>query len=135
MGHWSGFGEIERALTKVNHVSVISPEYQGAIARDLVSSREFTVAADESLLAAIEKIESRSGLIGCRNGGCGVCRVQIFGGRVRLGRMSRRFVSIDAERERFALACRVFVDERIEFKAAPVGSRSSQHEMRNTENA
>lgn len=113
----------------------ISPEYQGAVARDLASSREFTVAADESLLAAIERAESRSGLIGCRNGGCGVCRVQLFGGRVRLGRMSRRFVSIDAERERFALACRVFVDEQIEFKAAPLGSQSSQYEKRNTDNA
>src|SRR3546814_14000363 len=74
LGNWSGFGEIERALTEVEHFSVISHENQGAIARDLASSREFTVAADESLLAAIERVECRSGLIGCRNGGCGVGR-------------------------------------------------------------
>src|SRR3546814_19645050 len=112
---------MEKALTEVEHFSVISHDNQGAIARDLASSREFTVAADESLLAAIERVECRSGLIGCRNGGCGVCRVQLFGGRVRLGRMSRRFVSVDADRERFALACRVLVDERVEL---PVGRAS-----------
>ena len=105
------------------------------MARDLASSKEFLVAADESLLAAIERVECRSGLIGCRNGGCGLCRVQLFGGRVRLGKMSRRFVSIDAERARFALACRVFVYEQIEFKAAPLETRPSQHEERITENA
>lgn len=107
----------------------------GVVALDLTSSRVFTVAADESLLAAIERIEGHSGLIGCRNGGCGVCRVQLFGGRVRLGRMSRKFVSIDAERERFALACRVFVDEQISFKAAPLRSPSFQHQKRTEYNA
>src|SRR3546814_6041876 len=34
---------------------------------------------------------------------------------------SRRFVSVDAERERFALACRVFVDERISSGRRPSG--------------
>src|SRR3546814_13381093 len=49
LGNWSGFGEIERALTEVEHFSVISHETQGDIARDLASSSEFTAAADESL--------------------------------------------------------------------------------------
>lgn len=108
---------------------------QAPVALDLASSREFAVAADESLLAAIERVECRSELIGCRNGGCGLCRVQLFGGRVRLGKMSRRFVSIDAERERFALACRVFLEDRIEFKAAPLDALASHHEKRNIDNA
>ena len=89
-------------------------------ARDLATGRRFSLEADESLLTAIERDDGRSNLVGCRNGGCGVCRIQLLAGRVRLGKMSRRHVSADAERQRFALACRTFVDWEVEFRPAPL---------------
>jgi len=50
---------------------------------------------------------------GCINGGCGVCKVRILEGNVRvLGPISRKHVSEEEEQQGYVLACRV----------APVGS-------------
>lgn len=45
--------------------------------------------------------------VGCRGGGCGVCRVRILDGRFERRRMSRDQVSEDEERMGVVLACQV----------------------------
>lgn len=45
--------------------------------------------------------------VGCRGGGCGICRVQVLQGRYQTRRMSRRHVSEDEERSGVALSCRL----------------------------
>lgn len=59
--------------------------------------------------------------VGCRGGGCGVCRVQVLSGGYESKRMSRRFVTDDDARAGFVLACRMVVTDDVEVRACPPG--------------
>ena len=45
--------------------------------------------------------------VGCRGGGCGVCRVRVLEGEYDTLRMSRRHVTEAEEADGFALSCRL----------------------------
>ena len=61
-----------------------------------------------SLLESMEMI-GRSGLpIGCRNGGCGVCKVRVISGGYTTRKMSRACVTVEEEADGVGLACRIF---------------------------
>jgi ferredoxin len=72
----------------------------------LPDSERVTARPDETLLAAL----SRSGLgyrIGCRRGGCGVCKLHLLLGEVRYERAIADSVLSDDERiEGICLSCR-----------------------------
>lgn len=60
----------------------------------------------QSLLAGMERL-GRSGIpVGCRGGGCGVCKVHILSGSYVTQKMSRACVSADEELRGIVLACR-----------------------------
>lgn len=68
----------------------------------------YPCALDESLLQGMLKLGRRGIPVGCVNGGCGVCKVQIVEGEVRaLGPVSRAHVSVEEEARGITLACRV----------------------------
>jgi ferredoxin len=46
--------------------------------------------------------------VGCRGGGCGVCRIRVVEGEYELKKMSRKHVSAEEQAEGIVLACRVF---------------------------
>lgn len=74
-----------------------------------VSNRQqsFSLAEGQYVLAGMEKAGSRAIDIGCRGGGCGLCKVRVLEGQYSTGRMSRRQVSEEEQAEGFALACRL----------------------------
>ena len=45
--------------------------------------------------------------VGCRGGGCGVCRVQVLEGRYETQRMSKRHVTDEELAQGYALSCRL----------------------------
>lgn len=45
--------------------------------------------------------------VGCRSGGCGVCRIRVNTGTYELGRMSRAEISPEDEAAGVLLACQV----------------------------
>jgi ferredoxin len=61
--------------------------------------------SDQTLLEALEKNRSELVCIGCRCAGCGVCKVQLTRGEVRLKKMSRDHVSVEEEAAGYLLAC------------------------------
>lgn len=67
----------------------------------------FPCPAQERVLLAMERQGRRCLPVGCRGGGCGVCRVRVTSGRYRTGRMSRAHVSAGDEAAGFALACQL----------------------------
>lgn len=75
------------------------------------SSDAFKCPADKNVLKAMEKL-GRNGIpVGCRGGGCGVCRVQVLGGGLyHTGKMSREQVSIADEKKGICLACKLVPD-------------------------
>ncbi len=66
----------------------------------------FMCKSQESLLNAMARLGKKGIPIGCRNGGCGVCKVHIRHGEYVNGKMSRAHVTEQEESEGLVLACR-----------------------------
>lgn len=61
-----------------------------------------------SVLRAMVATGSRDLPLGCRSGGCGVCRVRVEDGEYTVGPMSAAQVDAEAAAQGIALACRLF---------------------------
>ncbi len=46
--------------------------------------------------------------VGCRGGGCGVCRIRVLQGDYETRKMSCKHIPLEKQAEGLALACRVF---------------------------
>ena len=81
---------------------------------------------DERVLYALER-DGRAGpkavRVGCRQGGCGACRVRVVSGRFETGKMSRAHVSPDEQTQGYALSCRLFPRSDLVLEPAFVGPR------------
>ncbi|MEM7541884.1 MAG: 2Fe-2S iron-sulfur cluster-binding protein [Pseudomonadota bacterium] len=72
------------------------------------TEERFVCRDDQTVLAAMEKLGRRGIPIGCRGGGCGICRVQVLGkGEYRTLKMSRAQVSEADEAQGICLACKL----------------------------
>jgi ferredoxin len=74
----------------------------------------------EGVLRAMERAGRAEIPVGCRNGGCGACKVLVLNGKYRLGKISRLHITKFEEHEGYALACRLYPETDIE--VWPVGS-------------
>lgn len=72
------------------------------------SGEVFSCGAEQNLLRAMEVLGRRGIPVGCRGGGCGVCKVRVTQGRYRTRKMSRACLSEDEERGGVVLACKLF---------------------------
>lgn len=68
----------------------------------------FTGRADESVLCGMERLGYRGIPVGCRGGGCGVCKVRVLAGDYTVGKMSRACVSEAEVAQGVVLACKLF---------------------------
>lgn len=80
-------------------------------------TRYISVAEGQSLLAAAEHSKQENIAVGCRGGGCGVCRVRILSGNYRKKVMSKTHISPQDLAEGVVLACRVFPESDMEIVA------------------
>ncbi len=62
----------------------------------------------QHLLQAMESQGKRSIPIGCRGGGCGVCKVRVTSGSYTKKPMSRDAITLSEEAAGIVLACRCF---------------------------
>lgn len=67
----------------------------------------YRCSPQESLLAGMERLGKKGIPVGCRGGGCGVCKVEIIAGSFTKRVMSRDYVSVEDEAAGRVLACRV----------------------------
>jgi ferredoxin len=72
------------------------------------SGEVFGCGEDVSLLAAMEQSRCRGIPVGCRNGGCGACKVRITSGRYLTRKMNRAVVSAEEEVAGCVLACKTY---------------------------
>jgi len=77
----------------------------------VVGGGEFTCGGDERVLLAMERCGAGDIGVGCRGGGCGICRVRVVEGDYRTGKMSAAKVSDSDRQAGYALACRLFPAE------------------------
>ena len=71
------------------------------------TGERYACAESRSLLDGMEALGRKGIPVGCRNGGCGVCKVAITEGRYVARVMSREHVSEADEAAGRVLACRV----------------------------
>lgn len=87
----------------------------------------FPCRAGERLLVAMERAKKSSfGLawptsipVGCRRGGCGVCRVRVLDGAYTTAPMSATHVSAEEQAQGYALSCCVFPHSDLLVETAP----------------
>ena len=74
----------------------------------------FECQSDEDVLSAMKRAHLAVVPVGCRGGGCGVCRVEVDSGKFVAGKMSVAHVSRDEMQARTAaLACKMFPVEDV----------------------
>jgi len=80
------------------------------------SDEAFPCYPGETLLKAMERLGRKGIPVGCRNGGCGICKVEITDGYCGVGKMSRAHISEEEEQAGIVLACRCYpiTDVRVE---------------------
>lgn len=70
------------------------------------TNQRFPCKETESLLSGMERAKVKPFPVGCRGGGCGICKIQVVEGEVELGAMSRAHISQEDEKNGMVLACR-----------------------------
>jgi ferredoxin len=60
--------------------------------------------------------------IGCRSGGCGVCRIRVVNGQYDSLKMSRSRISEADEAAGIVLACRIFPKSDMRIEPLPLGT-------------
>ncbi len=68
---------------------------------------EFLAQPGKTLLVAMELAASQAIAVGCRGGGCGMCKIRVLAGEYDRKRMSCAHISEQEQAAGFALACRV----------------------------
>jgi ferredoxin len=63
--------------------------------------------AEQTVLAGMESLGRRGIPVGCRGGGCGVCKVEVLTGSYDKRVMNRDHVSVEDEACHRVLACRI----------------------------
>lgn len=69
---------------------------------------EYRCREDKTLLVGMERQGFLAIDVGCRGGGCGVCKILVLEGDYESKRMSRAHISKEEESAGYALACRIF---------------------------
>ena len=86
---------------------------------DNTSKQEFFCREDEYVLHAMQRIGKTCVPVGCKGGGCGVCRVSIISGKADYGRMSKAHVTVEQKDNGYALACRIKPESDLIIECAP----------------
>jgi ferredoxin len=94
------------------------------------SGESFSCNGDKSILGGMEALRRKGIPVGCRSGGCGVCKIRIEKGAIRRGPTSREHVSVEEEADGVALACRCYPEADLELTV--LGKMRRSFEPRNT---
>ena len=72
------------------------------------TAETFRCGEDVNVLEAMEKSPCRGIPVGCRNGGCGACKVRVTAGSYLARKMNRAVLSAEEEARGCALACKLY---------------------------
>lgn len=80
---------------------------------------------NETVLVGMARLGRKGIPLGCRGGGCGVCKVAVLEGRFQAGAMSRQHVSADEQRRGEVLACRIRPESGLTLKVVGAMRKSA----------
>jgi|GEM_PF-162255 len=72
------------------------------------TGEQYACADSRSVLVGMEALGKKGIPVGCRQGGCGVCKVQVLEGEFTRRVMSRAHVSAEEEQGGCVLSCRIY---------------------------
>ena len=72
------------------------------------SGESYTATETRSVLEGMEALGKKGIPVGCRQGGCGVCKVQVLEGQYTRRVMSRAHISAEEESTGCVLSCRIY---------------------------
>jgi len=70
----------------------------------------YEIAEGKAVLDAFVSDRDKFIQLGCRGGGCGVCKIKILSGSYRCGKMSKTYVSEEDLARGEVLACKTFAE-------------------------
>lgn len=90
------------------------------------TGEQFNCARDQHLLQGMQNFQLGVPMleaipVGCRGGGCGICRIRVLDGEYEAKKMSRKHIPEQDQAAGFVLACRIYPrsDLRIEVLSLP----------------
>lgn len=86
------------------------------------TGEQFRCPGEKNVLLGMENRGVHGIQVGCRSGGCGVCRVQVVDGTYIAKRMSKAFVTENDLAEGVVLSCRIFATSDLVVRPCPKGS-------------
>ena len=89
------------------------------------TGEEFSCGEEQHLLQGMQTFRVGAPMlkvipVGCRGGGCGVCRIRIVSGDYEAKKMSHKHVSEESQAEGVALACRVYPRSALQIELQPL---------------
>jgi ferredoxin len=103
----------------------LSPAPRFCGVRVVGSDREIVCAPDQDVLNAAIRAGVNWLKIGCRGGGCGICRVIVRSGDYSAGKMAKQHVAAGENGERYALACRIYPVSDLTIEPAPADIKTA----------
>lgn len=96
------------------------------------SGQRFTCAEDLPVLTGMERQGLHCVPVGCRGGGCGLCKVRVLAGEYECGRMSAKHLPAEDRERGYVLACRLFArsDLSIERYSKPCAENTVDPQQR-----
>ena len=86
------------------------------------TGEQFRCPDSKNVLLGMESRGVHGIQVGCRSGGCGVCRVQVVDGTYIAKRMSKAFVTDEDLADGVVLSCRIFPSSDLVVRPCPKGS-------------
>lgn len=78
------------------------------------TGEEYACRDSQHLLAGMVQLGKKGIPVGCRSGGCGVCKIKVVSGQFNKKKMSRDHITEQEEANGIVLACRVFPESDIQ---------------------
>lgn len=80
------------------------------------TSETFSTSDRNTVLEGMAALGRKGIPVGCRGGGCGVCKIEVLSGTYRKRVMSRAHVSVEDEENHRVLACRIWPTSDLRLK-------------------
>ena len=91
------------------------------------SEEQFPCYTGNSLLEGMQRLSRKGIPVGCRGGGCGICRVQVLSGNYHCKKMSYEHVNETELNAGIGLACRLYPESDLE--VAVLGLKSGKKRL------
>ncbi len=93
---------------------------------------EFPCPETMSVLHGMAQLGRKGIPLGCRSGGCGVCKIEVVAGDYERAKMSRAHVSIEDEAADRVLACCIRPKSALEIRVIGKINRAFPEQIKNT---